>query len=73
VLPESLPKADRQPFTWETLNSYKQLKILGRSKIFLRLALTLLISGVVGAARGRDHSVVLAATTVDIIPLGISE
>jgi hypothetical protein len=37
LLPESLAPENREEFSWSVFNSIKQLSILGRSSIFMRL------------------------------------
>ena len=48
LLPESLPPEHREQFQWSVFNSVKQLSILTRSSIFIRLATVIFLGAVLG-------------------------
>ena len=48
LLPESLAPENREVFDWSVFNSIRQLSILGRSSIFMRLATVIFLGSVIG-------------------------
>ena len=73
LLPESLPPEHREQFQWSVFNSVKQLSILTRSSIFIRLATVIFLGAVLGGVpqslylRGVMHLTVANNATLQII------